>query len=204
MADPRLTSSIPTSSADQTVFPYDFGGNTFDMSGFSSSPSTSAGEVRQILGEVQVAQHPYIKKEKTATLLFFLGIAAVVITLISLFFTIGLNNPRVMYISAGIAAIPLLLSICVYMKYTENNNREAREVVQNILDFHNKTFASRGLTWRIPSQFPQWIELGRTVRLHGDHDDEAYRPPNLHMGSKCVGSKGEFETSLATSAESTI
>jgi len=201
MADPRFTNTLPLSSFDRTVFPYDFKTDSFDMSSFSSNPSTSSSEVKQILEEIQVAQQPYIKKESKATTLFFIGITVIITTLVALFFTIGLNNSRAMCYSAAVAAIPLLIMIFVYMKYTENNNKEARQVVQNIMDHHNKTFASRGLCWKMPSQFPQWIELCRNVRTV---DGEEYKPPRLHAGGKDIGSKGEFETSLATSAESTV
>jgi len=203
MIDPRVRTTIPSSNEERLVFPFHLQSKAYDVTPFITSPHAERmrlEEVKLVLTEIQDAQKPFISKEARATIFFATFIVIMASTLLALLFTVGAKDVSFMYKALGVAGVLILLAIIKYQRHLNRNTRQVREAVQAVLDNYNKIFAGKGQHWRIPPQFPLWVELWEGIRKNVDNESTYTNMKPVKLGNN----NGPYEHLLATSAESMI
>jgi len=158
-------------------------------------------KVKLVLREVEDAISPFLKKQSTISHILG-GYICFMIAFLGLYlFEFARNDISLMYTPMIIFAVLTTVSIMVYMKSQQKNWNQGRDAAIRIINDYNKIFASKGQYWKIPTQFPTWIELWEGLR-GAAHDESAYSVEKQITGVK--NGKGPYEHLLATSAESMI
>ncbi len=80
-----------------------------------------------------------------------------------------------------IAAISVILCIILYIIEFHNEekkiNMQIKNGCQEILDQHNRILRGRGLRWRLPEEFPDWIELCKDDKNNNLSSQQSEREP---------------------------
>jgi len=179
-----IITAAPASTHERLAFPLI--NSEFDSSfynpGFTDGRASSE-EIRQILTEIQAVRRPIfadLKKSHSRYILF-------VIFSFLLAFCFGF------FLATFIGSVAALFSfvLCIFLFVIVSWNlrskiikatQDSQAAVNQVLEKYSGSFASRGLRWSLPINFPTWIELHKDYLLSQNAGGQpVYMPPNMYQ-----------------------
>ena len=181
----RIILTVPPTTLTTIIFPFDHTEKSFD-SGFYTpgltDGRTSMEEITNILKEVATTRNTISTKIWPTSFCFlitFLGsIAAFTCSMIAW------SDVMVDFIALSIISfLAVLIAIFVlFLVQISKITNEVKAECKMVAEKHNQIFASRGLRWNIPRDFPTWIELCKDYRTGNRNNNQGiYVPPTQQI-----------------------
>ena len=152
--------TTPRSSDSFVIYPYRYFRRKFDQTAYSKAligQGMTSEDICKVLSGIEVILG---KKIVVISILSYSIVALFMLSLLNLF--IFSDFTGIVNWSTGAKweyFAGLFLLIIVLSTLQKRQNLEARALAQDYIDKNTQEFTNEGLTWYLPPQFPQWIEL---------------------------------------------
>jgi len=178
----QIIIGAPPTTEYTVVFQFDQIGKRFDT-GFYTPGLTggraSLEEINHVLADIENTRRPIASKAISAVCCYILSLFACIGVYIFALISISDSAPDMIpfFIIAFIAS--MILVIVVFIVRIRKINEETKTKCKAVADRHNQNFASRGLRWHIPVNFPSWIELWKDYQVQNSAG--MYLPPPVNQ-----------------------
>lgn len=162
---------IPQTTDKNVIFPYNYRQNEFDMFKYSKSQADnklSPDDIREFLEPIEQNIKDTFKGFRPFTipdwfLYLCVTVGYEVVMIISIATLFERNVVRVAFITIlTFLIIPISHVLCKFIGL-DAIKRVKKQTLEHIQKITNQQkFESKGFQWRVPENFPTWIELSRT------------------------------------------
>jgi len=171
---------VPQTTPYTIMFSEDKQSKTYDSSFYNTTLTegrATSEEVSQVLKEINAMRRPLIKK--TSLILFSFVVSLVIVIGLFVIFSVFLmaSHPLISDYGLIFSVILLLISLGFFTLSFRRNQQDCRKAAAVIVSKYNIIFASKGLRWQLPAEFPRWIELWKDYLGQPNTQASFYIPP---------------------------
>lgn len=142
------------------VFPYDKKSRSFDRTFYYSGLTdrrASYEDIHHFLLQIEVLVHNKLKAVRFLTA-FYVSFALLTFALVLFFDFTTASNHLISLVTLGYFVLMIICGVATLM-LARQKYKSLRALTQEIVDNHREMFATVGLRWLLPANFPMQIEL---------------------------------------------
>ena len=185
---------VPETSDTIIIFPRNPRKQKFNSDFYNADITqgrASNEEIQKVLADIYLSRKPFAT---TVKIIAYIILFLILLALIGIAVVVFLDGSFELAILRYVVFFTIIVLVLTLLsQIITRNTKKQRKAAEGALENHRPEFASRGLNWIVPQQYPRWVELHKdylffpqeiqpqNIGVPLQQNNDLYQPPALHQ-----------------------